>query len=135
MQKKFYSSKVANKSTLLCVVGIYLIGIIFIFLEAISTFVAIVWICAGTLWVLRYLWQKKNPYIEMYDDKIIINKSPILKRNIKIADIEKIEKSTTYGMDLKIRNSKNIKISWFQVERNERDELKNIIKEIVKRNG
>lgn len=134
IQKKFYSSKVSNKTTLLCAIGIYIVGIMFIFLEEISLSVPVVWIGAGTLWVFRYVWQTKNPYIEINYDEITINKSPMIKRKINIQDIEKINKSTNYGIDLKIKNAKNIKISWFQVEREQRDELKSIIKEITEAN-
>ena len=84
IQRKFYSSNFSNKLTLIVAILILLTSILFIFSKKVQLGVAAIWISAGSLWLLRYGWQIKNPYIDITDSKVTINKSLVLRKEVKI---------------------------------------------------
>jgi hypothetical protein len=128
---KFYYSNLTNKMTLLTTVLIFLTAILFAFSKKVQLSVVAIWISAGSLWLLRYGWQIKNPYINITDDEMTINKSPIIKKKVKIVDIEKILKITRFNIIISLRNTKKIKISLFPIEKSERKNLITAINKIA----
>lgn len=131
MNKKFPNSSLLNKVALLNTVLIFIAGVLFIFSDKVSLAVGAIWISAGALWLLRYSWQVRTPYIEISNGELTINKSPILKKKFKISELKGIVKSTKFSLILELNNGKKTKISLFQVEKGKRDELLEIIKEIT----
>lgn len=131
MNKKYSTSKLSNNLVLVSTAMVFVAAILFLFSKKFPLGVGAIWLSAGVLWLLRYGWQVRNPYIEITDEKMIINKSPILRKEIKVSELRAIIGKTEYSIKLELSNGKKIKISLMQVEKGKRDELHDTLKELV----
>lgn len=134
--KKFYYSKFSNKLALATAVLAWLVGILFIFSDGSSLSVSAIWISAGTLWFLRYSWQIRNPALEITEKELIVLAPlPWFCKKIAIADIEKIIKKTDRIIVLGLRNSKKLRLTLSEIEKDKRQELVSSVESIVGKSG